>query len=205
MVDIDPEKIAAHVPKVQFKKKYNLVPANHYLLSTKLEIFDFKNPPTDPEELGLDLLAHMRHFGGIGLSANQLGLPYRVFCTEGEPGFVCFNPRITAFAGEDRLLDEGCLSYPGLYIKKKRPDMIRVRFFDPFGNPVVKRFSGITSRIFQHEIEHLDGENYLDDVDTMVLQRAKKKQQNLLRKVRRQMEGRGKHSKGKIQKKKKRR
>ena len=204
-VEVEPKKLAAHAPHVEFRKKYNLVPANHPLLRTKLEIFDFKNPPTDPEELGLDLLAHMRHFGGIGLSANQLGLPYRVFCTEGEPGFVCFNPRITAFAGEPRLLDEGCLSYPGLYIKKKRPDMIRVRFFTPTGQPVVKRFNGVTSRIFQHECEHLDGESYLEDVDSLVLQRARKKQQNLLKRVRRQVEGRGKHSKGKKSRKNKRR
>ena len=94
-------------------------------------------------------------------------------------------------------MDEGCLSYPGLYIKKKRPQMIRVRFFSPTGEPIVKRFSGITARIFMHEMEHMDGENYLDGVNNIVLQRAKKKQQNLLRRVRRQSEGRSKHGTGK--------
>ena len=196
MTEVDAKKAAAHAPKVEFKKKWNLVPANDPLLSTKLELFDFKNPPVDPVELATEMLAHMRHYGGIGLSANQLGLPYRVFVTEGDPGFACFNPRITAFAGEEKLLDEGCLSYPGLYIKKKRPDMIRVRFFSPTGKPIVKRFAGITSRIFQHELEHMDGENYLDGVNNLVLQRAKKKQQNLLRRVRREVEGRSKHGTG---------
>ena len=74
--------------------------------------------------------------------------------------------------------------------------MIRVRFFDPYGNPVVKRFSGMTSRIFQHEMEHMDGENYLDGVNNLVLQRAKRKQELLLRKVRREVEGRSKHGTG---------
>ena len=64
-------------PQDDFKKKYNLVDETDPILSTKMDRFDFQNPPTDPEELGKDLLAHMRYFGGIGLSANQLGLPYR--------------------------------------------------------------------------------------------------------------------------------
>ena len=183
-------------PQDDFKKKYNLVDETDPILSTKMDRFDFQNPPVDPEELGKDLLAHMRYFGGIGLSANQLGLPYRVFVTEGDPGFACFNPRITAHAGEEVLMDEGCLSYPGLYIKKKRPQMIRVRFFSPTGEPIVKRYSGITARIFMHEMEHMDGENYLDGVNNIVLQRAKKKQQNLLRRVRREVEGRSKHGTG---------
>ena len=140
-----------------------------------------------------DLFVAMKQFGGIGLSANQVGLPYRMFVTEGDPGFACFNPRITAHAGDEVLLEEGCLSYPGLYIKKKRPQIIRVRFFSPTGQPVVKRFSGMTSRIFQHEMEHMDGENYLEGVNNLVLQRAKRKQEILLRKVRRQVEGRSKH------------
>ena len=107
MTEVDAKKAAAHATRVEFKKKWDLVPANHPLLSTKLENFDLKNPPVDPVELATDMLAHMRHYGGIGLSANQLGLPYRVFVTEGDPGFACFNPRITAHAGEEVLMDEG--------------------------------------------------------------------------------------------------
>ena len=93
--------------KDNFKKKYDLVDETSEILSTKMERFDFNEPPIDPEELGKDLLAHMRYFGGIGLSANQLGLPYRVFVMEGDPGFVCFNPRITAHAGDEVLLEQG--------------------------------------------------------------------------------------------------
>ena len=74
--------------KEEFKKKYNLVDPSDELLRNKVPMFDMNNPPVDPQELGLDLLKHMRHFGGIGLSANQVGLPYRVFVMEGDPGFV---------------------------------------------------------------------------------------------------------------------
>ena len=170
----------------EFEKKYDLVPSSDELLSTKLPRFNFNEPPVDPQELGIDLLKHMRYFGGIGLSANQLGLPYRVFVMEGDPGFVCFNPTITASAGEDVMLDEGCLTYPGLFIKKKRSNLIRVRFMDPFGNPCVKKFTGMTARIFQHEMEHLDGENFLEGIGDFALRRAKERQQKLLEKVRRQ-------------------
>jgi len=168
----------------EFKKKYNLVEPSHSLLRTKLEKFDFNNPPVDPVELGTDMLAHMRYYGGIGLSANQLGLPYRVFVMEGEPGFVCFNPVITASAGEDILLDEGCLTFPGFYLKKRRPEMIRVRFMDPYGNPCVKKFNGMSARCFQHELEHLEGGNFMEGVSDLVLQRAKDKQRKLLRQLR---------------------
>ena len=172
--------------KEEFEKKYNLVDPKDELLRNKLPMFDMNNPPVDPKELGLDLLKHMRHFGGIGLSANQVGLPYRVFVMEGDPGFVCFNPRITAFAGEEVMLDEGCLTYPGLYVKKKRPNLIRARFFDPLGNACVKKFTGMSARIFQHEMEHMDGENFLQGIGDFALQRAREKQKKLIEKVRRQ-------------------
>ena len=171
--------------KKEFEKKYNLIPANDPLLNNKLELFDFRNPPVDPEELGEDLLEHMRYFGGIGLSANQLGMPYRVFVMEGSPGFICFNPRISAFAGDEVQLDEGCLSYPGLYVKKKRPGTIRVSYVDEKGFRQVKRFQGLSARIFQHEMEHMDGNNFLEGIGPLALQMAKQRQDKLLKKVRR--------------------
>jgi len=196
MTEVDKAKVEAHAPQSVFKKKYNLISPTDSLLATKLERFDFSNPPIDPIELGSDMIKHMRHFNGIGLSANQLGLPYRVFVMEGEPAFVCYNPTITAVSGDPVLLDEGCLSFPGLYIKKKRPPLIRVRFQDPYGNPCVKRFSGMTARIFLHEQEHMDGENFLEGMSQFELERAKERQRKLLRKVKRQSEGRSKHGSG---------
>jgi peptide deformylase len=172
--------------KKDFKKKYNLVDANDAILNTSLSKFDFSNSDVDPKELATELLGHMRYFGGIGLSANQLGLPYRVFVMEGDPGFVCFNPVITASDDTEVMLDEGCLSYPGMFLQKKRPGTIRVRFQDPFGNVCVKKFSGMSARIFQHELEHMNGENFLQGVGEFAVRRAKDKQRKLLEKLRRQ-------------------
>lgn len=167
----------------EFKKRYRLVEPTHELLSTKLERFNFNEPPIDPVELASDLLKHMRYYGGIGLSANQLGLPYRVFAMEGNPGFVCYNPTITAVGDDDVSLDEGCLSYPGLWLKIRRPQNIRVRFQDPYGNVCVKKFSGMTARIFLHEYEHMEGEHFINNVSRLALDRARNKQRKLLKKV----------------------
>lgn len=174
------------VNQTYFKKKYNLAEPNKMVLREPLDKFDFANPPTDPIELAQDLVGHMRHFGGIGLSANQLGLPYRVFCMEGEPAMVCFNPVITTTAGEDIMLDEGCLTYPGFYLKKIRPSVIRVRFTDPFGDTSVQKFTGMTARCFQHEMEHMEGDNFMMGVSEFKLRRAKEAQDKLYKKLKKQ-------------------
>jgi peptide deformylase len=126
-------------------------------LNRVLENFDFSNPPIDPEELAILLVDAMRKNNGIGLAANQLGLPYRVFAMEGEPALVCFNPKIIMPGNEIVLLEEACLTFSGLYIKVKRPRDIRVRFTGPDGQVYTRTFTGMSARVFQHELDHLDG------------------------------------------------
>tara|TARA_R110000868_G_scaffold9000_10_gene45649 strand:+ start:7587 stop:8219 length:633 start_codon:yes stop_codon:yes gene_type:complete len=167
-----------------WSKQYSLIPASDPILSRPVDKFDFKNPPVDPMALALDLLGHLRHYKGLGLSANQLGLPYRVFAMEGDPAFVCFNPVITATGDNVELMDEGCLTYPALFMKVKRPAAIRVRFQDPNGDFVTKKFSGMTARIFQHEYDHMEGIMYVQRVTRLVLDRARKQQDKLIKKMR---------------------
>lgn len=169
-----------------FKLKYKLVDASSPVMNAPVSNFDFADPPVDPVELAQDLVAHMNHFSGIGLSANQLGLPYRCFVMVGDPVYAVFNPKITAVDGEV-MMDEGCLSYPGLYVKVKRPESIRVRFQDPYGDIVVKKFNGMTARVFQHEYEHMQGERFTDSLSQFALNRAREKQAKILKKVRRQL------------------
>jgi peptide deformylase len=69
----------------------------------------------------------MLYNDGLGLSANQIGLPYRAFAIKAEKIIVCFNPRIVDYSEETIYLEEGCLSYPNLYIKVKRPKKIKIR------------------------------------------------------------------------------
>jgi peptide deformylase len=99
----------------------------------------------------------MLHHNGIGLAANQVGLPYRVFVIKSNPILACFNPKIVSITGEEVDLEEGCLTFPNYYVKIRRPKMIRVRYTYPNGNTVTEIYDGITARIFQHELDHLNG------------------------------------------------
>lgn len=128
------------------------------LLSTPCEEFNFSNPPGNPNELSVALMQIMNDYNGVGLSANQVGVPFRVFVMRGHPeNFACFNPKIVSFSKETELLDEACLSFPGINVKVKRSKDIKVRFQTPSGEMTTMNFSGLTARTFQHELDHLDG------------------------------------------------
>lgn len=158
-----------------------LVTASNPILHTPIETFDFQNPPVDPEQLAIDLVEFMREKNGIGLSANQVGLPYRVFVMEGEPAYACFNPRIVLEGEEKVLLEEGCLSYIDLWVKIKRAKTIKVRFQGPDGEVYTKTFSGLAARVFQHELDHLNGEIFYRRANTFHREQAMKKWQKRLK------------------------
>ena len=129
-------------------------------LTTPVPEFNFNqvNSEFNTHDISQTLLQFMNDNKGIGLAANQLGYPYRVFAMRGYPdNFVCFNPKIVYYSEECVLMEEGCLSFPNLIVKIKRPKDIRVRFQTPSGSVVTKQFEGLTARTFQHEMDHLDG------------------------------------------------
>ncbi|CAB4162892.1 Def N-formylmethionyl-tRNA deformylase [uncultured Caudovirales phage] len=135
-----------------------LVPHTSEILTKLCESFDFTNPPFDPIEFSKDLVKTMYDHNGIGLAANQVGIPYRIFAMRAAPeNFVCFNPRIVQPSEAEIVLEEGCLTFKGLQVKVKRPQHVRVRFQTPNGETLTKQFTGISARIFQHELDHLDG------------------------------------------------
>lgn len=156
-------------------KIYDLVPPNDEILRKKTEPFDFDNPPVNPEELAYDLVANLRKYGGVGLSANQIGLPYRVFVMRGDPHFVCFNPRIVDISEETIKLEESCLTFPNLELKVERPRHIKVRFNTPNGDVTTKTFTGLTARCFLHELQHLNGEFFFKGVGRLSMEKALKK------------------------------
>lgn len=157
----------------------NLVKYNDPILYTECKNFDFENPPMDPEELAKALVAKMTSIGAIGLSANQVGLPYKVFAMTGEPNYVCFNARIVQPSEETVMLDEACVSFPGLSMKITRPRHIRCRFQGPDGDTYTKTFSGMTARVFQHEILHGLGKPFFDGVTKPKLTLAQSKAKKL--------------------------
>ena len=152
---------------------YALAHVNDPLLTTKLEPFDFsKHTKEEVEQISLNLVATMQHYGGIGLSANQVRLPYKVFVMRGSPPFVCFNPVLVELSTETVKLEEGCLSFPGLIADINRPKHIKVRFQTPSGAFVTRTFTGMTARVIQHEMEHLDGEFFFDGIGRMRMEKA---------------------------------
>jgi len=150
----------------------SLVASSHPLLSTNLEKFDFTNPPIPPHELATILVTKLMEYNGLGLSANQLGLPYRAFAMVGAPPFCIFNPRIVDVGDTQVLMEEGCLSFPNLSINIKRSKTIKVRYEDFDGNVHTEKFSGLTARIFQHELDHLNGIVYTSRANKIHLDRA---------------------------------
>ena len=149
-----------------------------YLLE-KCEEFDFKNPFFDPVEFAKKLVEFMYENNGLGLAANQVGVPYRIFAMRGQPeNFVCFNPRIVGESSKKIVLEEGCLSYPRLVVKVKRPEFVRVRFQAPNGEMMTKTFTGMTARVFQHEYDHLDGIRFFDRANKFHKDQAMRKFKN---------------------------
>lgn len=151
------------------------------ILRQKAEQFDFKYPPIDPIDLSVNLYETLMASNYIGLSAPQIGLPYRVFALRAQPGIVCFNPRIIDSSEETVTLDEVCMTFPGLSLPVKRPKRIKVRYAEP--NSIIKTvvLDGFTARYFLHELDHLDGILYTDNAKKFHLDRALRKQKHLLR------------------------
>lgn len=157
----------------------SLVPQTDPILRTPTQPFDFDNPPMDPVALFEDLKQTMLHNKGLGLSANQVGIPYAVFVFGNplEPDSVAaaFNPKIVDVAGEPYYMEEGCLSFPHLFIKVKRPPVIRVRYTTQHNVTDTIKFEGMTARIFLHETDHLNGLTFIQVANRFHVDQARRK------------------------------
>jgi len=161
------------------------VPETSPVLLQECKEFDFENPPFDPKEFAQALHDKMIKSDGLGLSANQVGKPYRVFVMRtGEEPYAVFNPRIIDTSDKELVMKEGCLSFPLLYLNVKRPDAVRIRFQNEIGETRTEQFIGMTARIAQHEFDHMNGKVYTQKASAFEAQRAMRKRMILKRKVR---------------------
>jgi len=133
----------------------------------------------DRKQIKEDLFETMDNFKGIGLSGNQVGIMERVFVmysnfTKREK-IVCFNPKITFESETQELMDEGCLSFPGLWLKVKRPSWIEVEYENENGEVIKDTFTDLTARVFQHEMDHMEGVDFTKKVSRLRLDRARKR------------------------------
>lgn len=122
--------------------------------------------------LSEEMLATMREHEGVGLAGNQVGRLQRIFVAawaeeeeEEQQEFILVNPRIVDHGEELQKGGEGCLSIPEIGLEIERPDRITVEAQDLSGERFTLTAEGQLSRIFQHEIDHLDGVLIFDRTD----------------------------------------
>ncbi|MDO8516364.1 MAG: peptide deformylase [bacterium] len=139
------------------------------VLRKKTKPFDLKDFKSEEiKKLVADMRRIMRAANGIGLAANQIGLPWRVFVAEvpsGDGGtkfYAMFNPTLEKTSEEHVFFEEGCLSVPGVYGEVERPERVTLNAFDAKGKPVKIKAWGLLARVFQHEMDHLNGYVFID-------------------------------------------
>ncbi len=116
--------------------------------------------------LAEDMLETMRAHEGVGLAGNQVGRLKRILVAEVEDETcVIVNPVIETGAAEAEKDMEGCLSIPGVHVEVERSPGVTVTGQDLSGEPVRVEATGFLARIFQHEVDHLDGVLILDRTD----------------------------------------
>ena len=170
---------------------YPLVDKFDTTLTQKTDPFVFEGETRTPiiaKYLAVSLLETMKANYGIGLAANQCGIPLSVFVMGGEGvGYAFFNPEIVATSGISSF-DEGCLSFPGLFLNIKRPENVRIKYQDFNGVWQEKDFSGLSARVVLHEYDHMEGIVFTSKISPILLDRAKTKVAKNLKILARQRE-----------------
>ena len=126
---------------------------------------------------------------GIGLASPQVGESHNMFVMRhslyGEIGV--YNPEIVSYSEDNVTLEEGCLTFPLLFLNLTRPASVDVRYYKNDGIMVEDTFTGMDARCYQHEYEHLQGELFIDRASNMKLQRAFTKREKLFKTLERQV------------------
>jgi len=140
----------------------------------------------DRKEIQNTLQNAMEHHQGIGLSANQIGIKERAFIMYSDVKkkeiITCFDPLITDYSEEKIIMDEGCLTWPGLWLKVERSEGIRCVYNDVDGELVQVQMHGLEARIFQHEYDHMEGTNFTQRVSKLKLNMAKRRASKMKKK-----------------------
>ena len=135
-----------------------LIPPEDILLHRKIKKCSYN---LDRSKLSYTLNENMFHHNGVGLSANQIGIEERVFVMvcdmETMETITCFNPKIIKESKDKVVMEEGCLSYPELFLEISRPSSIIVKYEDESKEVYKTKLTGYIARIFQHEYDHMEG------------------------------------------------
>jgi peptide deformylase len=156
------------------------------MLNDEIPLYRDELPNFEMSNLIKRLKMTMKLYGGIGLSANQCGIYERVFVI-GTDQFqiACINPKVLEVSQEINKDNEGCLSFPGLFLKVPRPISVHAEFMDEFGETRRMWLDGITARCYLHELDHMNGVKFTSKVGTVTMSQARRKQSKLMKKIQR--------------------
>ena len=162
---------------------YKLVSEDDPILRQPIDNFDFENPPVNPNSFASSLVETCKANKGLGLSANQCGFKYRVFVVGyGENYVAYFNTKITWVSDVLSHADEGCLSFPNLFLKITRPEAIEIEYQDFTGETKTAKFNGLTARCVLHEFDHMNGIVFTTQAKPLALKTGLDKRNKLMRK-----------------------
>jgi peptide deformylase len=163
----------------------NLIYYPNSFLDKQVKVFDIENPPVDPKELKANMVEVMLNNNGIGLSANQVEFDGQVFVMgdKEDNATICINPQILQHTEETVQDIEGCLSFPGIYVKVTRPKEILAEWHDENLEKQTVKISGYSAKCFLHEWDHLQGITFKDRVSKLKWNMANKKARKLLKNV----------------------
>lgn len=184
MSDILTIDTGAGIVKEQEINPLPLYDENHPMLAKPIPLYDLPLPNANMTNLVQRLKMTMKLYNGIGLSANQCGVFERVFVI-GTDQFqiACINPRIVGASADIIKSDEGCLSFPGLFVKIDRPSSLDVEFVTENGEVKQMRLEGLSARCFAHELDHMNGKKFTEHVGPVALQMARRKQEKIIKKI----------------------
>ena len=172
---------------------YTLLPPTDERVLSSIVPFDIEEFKKQ-EKIGVtefcnNMFETMKNYGGIGLSANQVGKPYRMFVmgdnvniNKGQK-WVCINPEITNISKETIRYKEGCLTFPFLFLDIERPQKIKVKYLNEQLETVEEEFDGIVSICYQHELDHMQGTVFTELVSKLKLEMALKKRDKEIKRV----------------------
>jgi peptide deformylase len=148
------------------------------ILQQRAEEWDF-GLDSNADQIEDEMIDLMIACKGIGLAGNQVGLLKRVFVIQLANGrrMAMFNPEVVKASEEIQTGEEGCLSFPDLFLVVDRPATIDVKFLDKNAQECTMTLSGLTARCFLHELDHLNGICFTEKTSILKLAMARKKQQ----------------------------
>jgi peptide deformylase len=162
-----------------------LITHPNVLLETELKDVNLEDPGFDPKELKKDMIEFMLANGGIGLSANQVGLDYKIFVMGDslENSTMCINPTVIQYTEDTQDEPEGCLSFPNIFVRIKRPKEILAKFYDENLKECVVKISGYSAKCYLHELDHVLGITMKDRSSSLKWNMALKKAQKLTKNI----------------------